>query len=479
MYLNHKAILKIFFMQKKLNVIKNLSILIIALVPFILTAQDDYCFDDPCLFWEEQPEAIDSNLLIYASNQWSIDEWDNLSCTFPVQQCENLRVEVYSPDLPDGEKRPLVVLIHGGAFVQGSRAEFRAYAQQLARLGYVAATIDYRLCKRVNCQLYNPLNLCGLNYWVDWGTSSYVATLDALSAIQYLQDNSDEYHIDNDNVIVGGASAGAWTALQVAYMQQEESDSLPGGVGRKNVWGELPIVSGIKGLFTLAGSMIDTAMIQQSESIPTFMVHGKCDFVLCYDFDAPFHCNGQYLKMHGSANIAEHLQQLNHNYYLYTMANVGHDVSLGLSGWEPELLRFLRENVVCGEPIQKHVVANLNQDSDECLLLPHSIRPNANLIVSDTFGIFSSPCEPTISTANLFKEENINVFPNPASNYLMVESEEPIDEVMIYSTNGTLMNSFKINNAFEKIDVSKLSQGAYFIAFILKERAVYRKFIKL
>ncbi len=449
------------------------------LSPIIIFSQNVYCADDPCLFWEEQPENVDSNLLIYATNQWSIDEWDNISCSFPVQQCENLRIEVYNPDLPLGEKRPLVVLIHGGAFIQGSRAEFRAYAQQLARLGYVAATIDYRLCKRVNCLLYNPLNLCGLNYWADWGTSSYVATLDALTAIKYLQDNAESYHIDPETIIVGGGSAGAWTALQVAYMSQEESDSLPGGIGRKNVWGELPLVSGIKGVFGLAGAMIDTSMIQENENIPTFLVHGKCDFVLCYDFDAPFHCNGQYLHMHGSANIAEHLQTLNHDYYLYTISNGGHNVVEGINGWEDELLRFMRENVICEEPIQKQVVADLNQDSDECLLLPHMIRPDAELVISDTFGVSPSPCEMIVSIEKDIYNEVIVVFPNPIKDILNFKGKEPVDQILIYAVNGTLMNSLNPTEADLEIDVSKYPQGTYIIMLQKGNYVYHRKFVKM
>ena len=455
-----------------------LFILLLTVTSFPVFSQIDYCAEDNCLFWEEQPEVIDSTLLIYASNQWSVDEWDNISCTFPVQQCENLRLEVYNPDLPIGEIRPLIVLIHGGAFIEGNRGDFRAYAQQLARLGYVTATIDYRLCKRVNCELFTILNLCGLNYWSDWGTSSYVATLDALTAIQYLQDNAESYHIDTENVIVGGGSAGAWTALQVAFMQQEDSDSLPGGVGRKNVWGALPTVAGIKGVFSLAGSMIDTSMISENENIPAFLVHGNCDVVLCYDFDGPYHCNANYPQMHGSANIATRMQHLNHDYYLYTITNGGHNVGQEIDGWENELKRFLKENVICQNPIQKHATADLNQDSDECLLLPHPLRPSADLMITDTFGIYPSPCEISIPVVEIEGDKAIRIFPNPSSDFLNIESQLKIEQLVVYSTSGVLIDSIK-KDTLKGINLSRYQKGAYFIIFKLSDTVVYKKFIKL
>jgi hypothetical protein len=182
--------------------------------------------------------------------------------------------------------------------------------------------------------------------------------------------------------------------------------------------------------------------------------------------------------MYGSANIATRMQHLNHNFYLYTITNAGHNVVLGIDGWENELKRFLRENVICQNPIQKHVVANLNQDSDECILLPHPVRPNADLMTSDTFGSFPSPCEIPIPVEEITNDNEIKIYPNPSSDYLNIESEQAINEMLIFSTNGALINSFEVNNTLKGIDISNYQKGAYFIVFQLSDTVIYKKFIK-
>lgn len=57
---------------------------------------------------------------------------------------EPLLLDVYR-SLPGAEPQPAVILIHGGGMWTGSRADMEHPAQQLARAGYVAFSVDYRL----------------------------------------------------------------------------------------------------------------------------------------------------------------------------------------------------------------------------------------------------------------------------------------------------------------------------------------------
>src|SRR4051812_7044471 len=59
---------------------------------------------------------------------------------------EELLLDVYHPS-PGGPLRPAVIVLHGGGFVSGSRADFSVVepARRLAEVGYVAFSIDYRL----------------------------------------------------------------------------------------------------------------------------------------------------------------------------------------------------------------------------------------------------------------------------------------------------------------------------------------------
>ncbi|MCW5890982.1 MAG: alpha/beta hydrolase [bacterium] len=62
----------------------------------------------------------------------------------PFDPSGRLRADVFVPDGPG--PHPAVVMVHGGCFTGGSRRDrFGPSAEQLARAGFVAATIDYRL----------------------------------------------------------------------------------------------------------------------------------------------------------------------------------------------------------------------------------------------------------------------------------------------------------------------------------------------
>src|SRR3954447_877459 len=60
-----------------------------------------------------------------------------------------LKLDLYQPDKKGTAKRPVVVLIHGGGFKNGSRSQpdLVKIAEALVKQGTVVASIDYRLQK--------------------------------------------------------------------------------------------------------------------------------------------------------------------------------------------------------------------------------------------------------------------------------------------------------------------------------------------
>jgi hypothetical protein len=59
----------------------------------------------------------------------------------------DLLLDLYVPPAPPGPAatRPLIVMVHGGSFIGGSRTQQAAAATEYARRGFVAASIDYRV----------------------------------------------------------------------------------------------------------------------------------------------------------------------------------------------------------------------------------------------------------------------------------------------------------------------------------------------
>jgi acetyl esterase/lipase len=87
---------------------------------------------------------------------------------------------------------PAVLLIHGGGFRAGSRKGYQALCIRLAKLGYVAATADYRLAPKA------PFP---------------AAVYDVKAAVRYLRANAVALGIDPAKVGTMGGSAGGHLAL--------------------------------------------------------------------------------------------------------------------------------------------------------------------------------------------------------------------------------------------------------------------------
>lgn len=91
--------------------------------------------------------------------------------------------------LPDGESlaRPTVMLVHGGAWNSGDKDHFQRAARRLARSGYVAASINYRLVPEGRFPR---------------------APQDVACALAFLQGQGASYGVDPRRIAIMGYSAG-------------------------------------------------------------------------------------------------------------------------------------------------------------------------------------------------------------------------------------------------------------------------------
>ncbi|MDD4028559.1 MAG: alpha/beta hydrolase [Caldisericia bacterium] len=119
-----------------------------------------------------------------------------------------LEMDIISPIEEPTEKRPLLVWIHGGGFVSGSKENMRKRCLEFAQLGYVTCTINYRLAQ-------------DLPYPFTMDNIIEAAVDDSRDAIDWLIKNASIYGIDENTILVGGSSAGAITSCHVAYDDRE------------------------------------------------------------------------------------------------------------------------------------------------------------------------------------------------------------------------------------------------------------------
>lgn len=75
---------------------------------------------------------------------------------------------------------------------------------------------------------------------------------------------------------------------------------------------------------------------------------------------------------------------------------------------------------------------------------------------------------------------NIKMYPNPVSDYLFIESNVFIKAINLHDINGRLLQNFVLtNNRFEeKLDISKLNTGVYFVTIVSDKGELIEKLIK-
>ena len=114
-----------------------------------------------------------------------------------------LRINVFTPAINDGKKRPVMVWIHGGGFIAGNGIEHDGYnGENLARFGdFVFCSLNHRL---------GPLgfaNLAGVG-GEKYASSGNVGMLDIVAALEWVRDNIANFGGDPGNVTIMGQSGG-------------------------------------------------------------------------------------------------------------------------------------------------------------------------------------------------------------------------------------------------------------------------------
>lgn len=197
----------------------------------------------------------------------SVDVTSDVFYKQPLDYAGNpvdLTLDVYEPTGDTETERPLFIWIHGGSFAYGDKADPMDVdiATRLAKRGFVVASINYRL---------RPLPVCACNFLDNPEALSAIgqAYMDGTSAVTFLRAHAADYGIDTDRIIIGGASAGAVTALNVAYFPQRWKGQ--GAVGD-------PVH--VDGVVSIAGMTLP-GYIEAGEA-PLFMAHGTIDTTVPY-----------------------------------------------------------------------------------------------------------------------------------------------------------------------------------------------------
>ena len=272
-------------------------------------------------------------------------------------------MDIYQTVGDDLEDRPLVFFLFGGSFVAGSKnnADIVEFCTRYAKMGYVAAAIDYRLTSDL--------------IWFPNTETAYRATAkgmhDLKGAIRFFRMNdetSNDYRIDSNRIYAGGVSAGGIVAVNTAYLN--EDTEIPSSIvnyvaengGLEGFSGNEGYSSHFHGVINLCGAVGDKDWIVEDD-LPIVSVHGTDDTIVPYG-DGLITLFGLDMQVYGSYAINETMLSLGNSSDLYTFEGYDHNPFNDSNANMNITVVFTRDfmlNLVCSE--DEAVTGDLNSDS--------------------------------------------------------------------------------------------------------------------
>ncbi|WP_306642078.1 carboxylesterase family protein [Sanyastnella coralliicola] len=372
---------------------------------------------------------------------------ENINSTGVSQE---LLLDVYTPNGDTEALRPLVIVVHGGSFIAGSKDEVDVVpiSEDLTKMGYVVASINYRL----GISLLQDIEISA--------TSAVVRGFhDGKAAVRYFRkdvaENGNQYGIDPDRIYMLGVSAGGFVALHNAYLDDVSEipavvdQTLPGlGGGVEGESGNEGYSSEIHGIVNIAGALADTAYIDQND-VPVLSLHGTGDTVVPFGSDV--------LQLFGAIDVVE----------------VDGSSSVHEAAEEKGLLHCFE--IYEGQGHVPHVENEAYYDTTRSFtasFLGHLACPQ-----------FELNCEYRELTGGVNVQEITNqysfrVFPNPVNDIVNIEVPGLEGKnLQIYNNLGQLVDEQRIDRAILTKELSGLPAGTYTFVVVADDQAIHRKVI--
>ena len=282
--------------------------------------------------------------------RYSSEIFSNVTTTSAVQFGQNtsftganttLRMDIYEPTGDTETARPLIVWAHGGSFIGGSRTDgdVVALSQAFAKRGYVCASIDYRT-----------------GMWPIDSTNAVKAVVRAVqdmkAAVRFFykdRQTTDTYKIDTTQIIIGGSSAGAITALHMAYLDQNceveayiSPTTLTSMGGIEGSSGNAGYSSDVQAVVNLAGALASYGWMESGD-IPCCSLHGDNDGTVPYGRGVASVSGFSVIYMDGSRMIDARAQDQGVQHSFYTHYGADHAPYAMSAAYMDTTIRFVSD----------------------------------------------------------------------------------------------------------------------------------------
>ena len=248
----------------------------------------------------------------------------------------DLFMDVYNPaegseDTFMGVRKPTVVFMFGGGFIQGTRDDksYNSWFRMLTENGYRVISIDYRLglkgATKVGVAQVNLLD-----------KAIHMAVEDLFCATNFIIENADQLGVDPSAIVISGSSAGAISVMQAEYE-----------IANRTSWASvLPQGFNYAGVMSFSGAILSRKgkVKYQTAPCPTLMLHGTTDKLVPYKQIAFFN-----LGFFGGGQLVKRFQKFGYDYNMYHFVDYGHEIAGSMYSTLDLQLDFLEKNVMQGK----------------------------------------------------------------------------------------------------------------------------------
>ena len=377
---------------------------------------------------------------------------------------EDQLYDIYLPIGDSATKRPVVFFTHGGSFLSGSKetGDIVALCRAFAKRGYVTVSQNYRL----GYESFDATNA---------KRAVWRAMQDGRAAVRHVRANAAQYLIDTNMIIYGGASAGGFTALHVAFLDEPQELVLgidtstytgPGSQGLGSFKGTTNNLSNsdeVNAVINLCGAIGDTSWIQlKDKNIPVLNMHGTADNTVPYGTAVIKLFNTiPLLNVSGSSSIRKSLNAKKMTNRFYTFCGLDHVPFYGTTAVQK---RWMDTTVLFISQFLYYDVLKLS-----------AVNPNANIQEIDsadcpTTGIYATP----IVAAK--------ISPNPTQHSVLVElknNNAMLQQIAIIDLTGRVVGLHNIENENQTtLNLQNFDKGIYLLKIITSEGMIIERIIK-
>lgn len=348
-----------------------------------------------------------------------------------------LYLDLYMPLGDTMAKRPVVILAHGGSFIQGNKrsTDMIAICTALAKRGYVVASIQYRI----------GINIAGGNTLEkEFQQAAWRGAQDGRAAIRFLRKHiasGNLWKLDSDHFYSGGVSAGGIIALQAECLDLV-SELSPIGLDTNTIGG-IEGNSGnpgyswrVNGIVNLCGALGNVNWLANNTNISICNMHGDLDKTVPYKSDYYKFFNSPVVFLQGSFSVDSAARMKAMNTRLYTFNGADHVPFVGATA----------SNLAYMDTVLNYVSAYLYRFVSG--IIPIGLKEKSGNALE------------------------VKVYPNPAKDFISISNARIGSILKLTNLTGQEILNSKVNHADTKLSIADLPGGIYFIS-ISEDNTIY------